>query len=161
MWFEKSEVERFDPERGYGRWMTFDQVVTRWTHYGFDAEFVEGLVADLHEDAHQHKSIELWHPGVPCPDEVTLYAVDPRTWRTNDVRSGLFQRWQVEEAERKLDLAPTKSISVLDHRVSELDKLLCEVAGRDSDFDRGAMPGTRRNSYDLSVHTQAAPATTY
>jgi len=144
--FDQEKVESYNPEQGYGRFLSFEMLEKRWRRSGLSPSETEALVRGLNDDARERDICHFADPSAPdgkrCP-RGTLFAFDPfggaTSFFTPDVQHGMFQESQIEEVEIARGLV-TDSAKI---RARLLEPLLVELEHNDSTLDRRAMPGTK------------------
>jgi hypothetical protein len=138
--FDPEELERFDPEQGYGRWLTFDGLMARWKRLVLPEEWIEGLITERHEEA-KGKAMVFVARDTPPSWDVPLFAFDPRTGFSSDPRTGMFQERLVESVEFDLGFAASPSAKLMAQHLAEV---LNEIQEHDPSLRSDAMPGTKK-----------------
>jgi len=170
--FVAGDVEQYDPEQWFGRFLSFDQLAEQWRSSGLSDGEIEKTVVALNDEARRREIREFADPsGLDegrCPPG-TLFAFDPSAsgspfWPA-DVRRAYFQQWQVEDVECRLGLGRSQPAKL---RAKQLESLMKEIGLRDPNVKRDAMPGIKAefrdfllrwaNSRDSCVLRQVADA---
>jgi hypothetical protein len=136
MFFSRHELQRFNPEKGLGRWLTLGDLVTRWRKKLDEKEIVD-MITDAHGNAVLSEQIDL---------SAGLFAFSPATFWAGDPTKGLFREAQVEAFEYRRGLVRTPATKTL---ARALERMLEELERQDSDFQRGQMPGIKHEFQDF------------